>query len=172
MLAAGGVTGHWPEIGLGLHRGRLRWRAGMAVSMAASAVAARCAPPPEATLVIDQPGRWPVPEWGGVLTVSACEHGGVAPDRLRHITLTPRSGGERFQAGLGRPARSLKKQFQSAGQPSWARQGPLVWSGDDLVFVPGLGVDARVWADHGEPQWTLNWGWLDAEPAPELKCEV
>jgi tRNA(Ile)-lysidine synthase len=73
------------------------------------------------------------------------------------VTLRQRSGGEQFQAGPARPARSLRKQFQSAGVPAWCRDGPLVFSGEKLVFVPGLGVDARCWAPPGAPQWALEW---------------
>ncbi|MGY0198527.1 TilS substrate C-terminal domain-containing protein [Leptothrix sp. BB-3] len=53
--------------------------------------------------------------------------------------------------------RSLKKQFQDAGVPSSARFAPLIWRGDVLVQVPGLGVDARSVAPDGQPQWALHW---------------
>ena len=45
--------------------------------------------------------------------------------------------------GPGRPPRCLRKQFQAAGVPAWARDVPLFWAGEQLVFVPGLGIDAR-----------------------------
>ena len=78
----------------------------------------------------------------------------TSSDTLR---LLPRQGGERFQAGAGRPPRSLKKQFQQAGVPGWARQGPLLYAGDALVFVPGLGLDARAVAMPGRSRVTLRW---------------
>ena len=80
---------------------------------------------------------------------------------LAQVELRARSGGERFQAGLGRPARSLKKQFQAAEMPAWERSGPLVFSGGQLVFVPGLGLDARVIGLPGQAQVTLAWEPLD-----------
>jgi tRNA(Ile)-lysidine synthase len=41
--------------------------------------------------------------------------------------------------------------------PAWQRDGPLVYSGGQLVFVPGLGLDARVIGLPGQPQATLDW---------------
>ena len=41
-------------------------------------------------------------------------------------------------------ARSLKKQFQAAGVSAWQRDGPLLYSGDQLIFVPGLSTSATV----------------------------
>lgn len=123
-------------------------------------------------LRIDAPGDWPLPAWGGVLRVAPCAHGGVSPAQLLGMTVASRKGGERFQVGPGRPPRALKKQFQMLGVPAWERDAPLFWVGEQLLFVPGLGLDARCWAPLGEPQWAMSWHWLDAEPAAALKCEV
>ena len=55
-----------------------------------------------------------------------------------------RSGGERLQPDPKRPRRTLKNLFQEAGVPPWERERlPLLFCGDELVWVPGLGVDAR-----------------------------
>jgi tRNA(Ile)-lysidine synthase len=91
------------------------------------------------------------------------KEGGVPLAWLAQAELRARSGGEQFQAGLGRPARSLKKQFQAAELPAWERSGPLVYSGGQLVFVPGLGIDARVIGLPGQPLVTLLW-----EPADRM----
>lgn len=161
------ASGVWPALGLSLYRGQLRWtpprvRAVMARSEARVAI----------TLCIDAPGEWPLPEWGGVLQVMACTEGGVVPGRLRAVSVAGRAGGERFQAGPGRPPRALKKQFQMLGVPAWERDGPLFWGGGELLFVPGLGLDARCLADEGMPQWSMRWRWLDGGPASALKCGV
>jgi tRNA(Ile)-lysidine synthase len=38
----------------------------------------------------------------------------------------------------------LKNLFQEAGVPSWERERlPMLFCGDDLVWVPGLGIDVR-----------------------------
>jgi tRNA(Ile)-lysidine synthase len=59
--------------------------------------------------------------------------------------------------GPGRPARDLKRQFQASGVPAWARSAPLFFVGDDLFFVPELGVNGRFQAQPGVPQWGLRW---------------
>lgn len=108
-------------------------------------------------LSVKRAGRLRLDGWGGVLHVERCISGGVPLALLRELRLAERSGGEQFQSGPRRPPRSLKKQFQEAAVPAWARQGPLLFAGERLVFVPGLGVDARVLAPQGEPQVNLRW---------------
>jgi tRNA(Ile)-lysidine synthase len=66
-----------------------------------------------------------------------------------------RSGGERLQPDPKRPRRTLKNLFQEAGVPPHERDRlPLLFCGDALVWVPGLGVDARFQARGGTlPRW-------------------
>lgn len=66
-----------------------------------------------------------------------------------------RSGGERLQLDARRPRRTLKNLFQEAGVPSWERERlPLLYRGQDLVWVPGLGVDVRFLSAGGIlPHW-------------------
>jgi tRNA(Ile)-lysidine synthase len=98
-----------------------------------------------------------LPGWGGTLHVERVREAGVPMAWLAHVELRARAGAEQFQAGIGRPPRSLKKQYQQAGVPAWERAGPLVYSGGQLVFVPGLGLDARVIGLPGQPMVTLRW---------------
>ncbi len=145
--------GAWPA-GTGelrLHRGRLTLR------VAASAAGAER----ERALGIARAGRYRLPGWGGVLVAERVKEGGVPVAWLAALELRERRGGEQFQAGFGRPARSLKKQFQAAAVPAWERNGPLVYSGGQLVFVPGLGLDARVIGLSGQALLSLRW-----EPMP------
>lgn len=115
------------------------------------------AAPTESTLSIRRAGTYRLPGWAGALVATRARDGGVPAAWLARIELRPRSGGEQFQAGPGRPPRSLKKQYQAAGIEPAERDGPLVYSGGQLVFVPGLGIDARVMALPGQPQFTLCW---------------
>jgi tRNA(Ile)-lysidine synthase len=63
-----------------------------------------------------------------------------------------RSGGERLQPDARRPRRTLKNLFQEAGVPPWERDRvPMLFCGDDLVWVPGLGIDARYQAAAKDP---------------------
>ncbi len=131
------------------HRGRLLFTAEAPVAVVDAAR--------QASLRILRAGRFALPGWGGELVARRVKEGGVPLAWLAHLELRPREGGEQFQAGIGRPARSLKKQYQDVGIPEWERTGPLVYSGGQLVFVPGLGLDARVLALPGQPQLSLHW---------------
>jgi tRNA(Ile)-lysidine synthase len=102
-------------------------------------------------------GDFDLSAWNGHFEVRVAAEGGIAPSALKQVELRGRSGGEQFQRAPRTPARSLKKQYQLAGISSLERHGPLVWSGERLLFVPGLGVDARALAEAGQPQLTLRW---------------
>jgi len=143
--------GCWPAAGgdLRAHRGALRF--------VAAAAALPSAPPREASLSIRRAGRHALPGWGGELVATRVRENGVPLAWLGALELRARAGSEQFQAGLGRPPRSLKKQFQAAAVPAWERDGPLVYSGGQLVFVPGLGLDARVIGLPGQAQVSLLW---------------
>ncbi len=137
---------------LQLHRSVLRHRASHSLP------APRLPRPPrEATLSVCRAGTCALPGWGGRLQVTRVTEGGVPLAWLAHLELKPREGAEQFQAGIARPPRSLKKQFQSIGVPAWDRDGPLLYSGGQLVFVPGLGLDARVIGLAGQALVSLHW---------------
>ena len=107
-------------------------------------------------------GSADLPQWGARLSVSTPRNEGdralsVPRELLETVELRPRQGGETFQLGPGRPPRSLKKQYQAAGVPAWARRAPLVYASDLLVFVPGLGVDARAAALPGADRLCIAW---------------
>ena len=142
-------SARWPmEAGeLRVYRGVLRLE-----SSARSSALAR-----ESRLSVQRAGSYELPGWSGTLRVDAVPVGGVPLAWLAQLELRERDGGERFQAGVGRPPRSLKKQFQDAGVPVWERTGPLVFSGGQLVFVPALGLDARVVGLPGQPLVSLRW---------------
>jgi tRNA(Ile)-lysidine synthase len=102
--------------------------------------------------------RYAIDGWAGLLEVFATERRGIAPHRLAHAEARGRAGGEQFLLQPAGVARSLKKQYQALGVPAEGRDGPLLYGGDGaLLFAPGLGVDARVWAVEGAPQWGVRW---------------
>ncbi len=135
---AAGRSAHWPEVSLGLYRGVLSW-----YGVDAAKAGARSGS--DVRLTLTEPGDYAVPQWGGELQVSLAAPGepGLPWAYLSDLRLRCRSGGESFQIAANRPARSLKKQFQSLGVPAWLRDAPLVYSQDQLVLVPALGLDAR-----------------------------
>lgn len=149
-LAAGKGPARWPLVGALALR---RWRGRLSVDAPAPEVVA--AQPQR--LDLSRPGVYRVTGWDGALQVREVEEGGVAAARLVDCELRPRLGAEQFQGARNRPARSLKKQFQAAAIAPWQRHAPLLWCGNALVFVPGLGIDARSLAEAGEAQRAFDW---------------
>jgi tRNA(Ile)-lysidine synthase len=101
--------------------------------------------------------RLPVPQLGGELRFRTARGKGIAAS-AKPLRVRLRSGGERLQPDPRRPRRTLKNLFQEAGVPPWERDRlPLLFSGDDLVWVPGLGIDARYQAGKNAfgvlPEW-------------------
>lgn len=144
--AAAPSTASWPGSGglLRRYRGRL--------SFSADAPA----PPQQVVpLSIRRAGRHAAP--GGALVVQRVATGGVPLALLQDCELRPRPPGQRFQRAASTPARSLKKQFQAAGVPAWQRDAPLLYAAEQLVFVPGLGLDARAQALPGTPRVSIEW---------------
>ena len=163
-------SGRWPapQAELRLYRGRLACHAladagsGVTTGFAAES-ATRMA---GIGLDLSRPGRHLLPAWRGAFEVLATEHGGVAPELLQQVLAAPRQGGERFHLVRRGLARSLKKQYQAAGVPAWAREGPLLWLPDGrLLFAPGLGINATLQAAEGQAQLALRWC-SDRPPAP------
>jgi tRNA(Ile)-lysidine synthase len=144
-------SARWPVRGgeLRSYRGTLRFTAGKGETAPSL--------PRETVLHVRRAGMRVLPGWGGRLQVKRVTQGGVPLAWLAQLELRPRMGGERFQSGIDRPPRSLKKQYQAAAIPSWEREGPLLYSGGQLVYVPGLGIDARVVAIPGQVQVNLRW---------------
>jgi tRNA(Ile)-lysidine synthase len=136
--------------------GQLRLHAGLLGFHLPSNAALRPDGPPIA-IDLSHEGRIAVPQWHGAFEVSAVTDGGMPPERLRHGELRARDGGERFQQSPASPPRSLKKQFQTAGVPAWARNGPLLYTLGELSYVPGLGIDARRLGTPGSKLLALRW---------------
>ena len=90
--------------------------------------------------------RLALPALGGELRFRKARGKGIAFDSAGKnvFSVRLRRGGERLQPEAGRPRRTLKNLFQEAGIPPWQRARlPMLFCGDDLVWVPGLGIDVR-----------------------------
>ncbi|MEP6740810.1 MAG: tRNA lysidine(34) synthetase TilS [Caldimonas sp.] len=151
LLGEVGVVGarRWPaaDCELRAYRGRLRWH---------PSLPAATEPAPMA-IDLSRPGLHELATWGGAIRVERVESGGLPVGVAARLELRARVASDRFQAGPGRPPRSLKLQFQAAAVPTWQRDGPIVCHGGTLVFVPGLGIDARAVSAEGEAQVALAW---------------
>jgi tRNA(Ile)-lysidine synthase len=76
----------------------------------------------------------------------------LAALRAHPVTLRLRQGGERLRVDCRRPRRSLKNLLQEAAVPPWLRERlPLLWCGEHLVAVPGIGVDCAYQAQGDDP---------------------
>jgi tRNA(Ile)-lysidine synthase len=112
------------------------------------------------------PVRWTgqtklaLPQLGGELTFRTMRGSGIDRSRMEasEITVRVRSGGEKLQIDPRRPRRTLKNLFQEAGVPPWERARlPLLFCGTELIWAPGLGVDARYRARRGAPGILPRW---------------
>jgi len=95
-----------------------------------------------------------LPGSGGRLVFERTTGQGLSLARLTAapVSIRLRQGGERLRPDCLRPTRSLKNLLQEAGVPPWQRQRlPLLFSGEKLAFVPGIGVDCEYQANKDEP---------------------
>ena len=104
--------------------------------------------------------RLSLPALGGELRFRKVRGQGIDAILLkgRKLQVRLRSGGERFQPDARRPRRTLKNLFQEAGVPPWERERlPLIFCGKDLVWVPGVGVDAKYLSAGRAPGIVPHW---------------
>ena len=116
--------------------------------------------PPPAAYVRAWHGAAEVTLPGGTLAFAPAQGSGIAAAMVAQhpVTLRSRAGGERMQLAANRPRRALKKLLQDADLAGWQRQAlPLVWCGDRLAAVPGIGVDLAFHAAAGESGWIVDW---------------
>lgn len=96
----------------------------------------------------------------GTLRFKPEEGRGLSVEKLRgaEVAVRLRRGGERLQPECRRPRRTLKNLFQERGIPPWRRdRHPLIYCGDALVSVPGVGDDCAWQAAKGEPGLIVSW---------------
>ncbi len=118
----------------------------------------------------DMPANWQsrwdgrseliLPDGLGVLRSRAVVGEGIASRHfeIRAATVRGRSGGERMQPGENRPRRALKSLLQEHAIPPWERSRmPLVFFGEQLAWVPGIGVAAEFRAAVTEPGVAPEW---------------
>jgi tRNA(Ile)-lysidine synthase len=107
---------------------------------------------------VDRVGVHAVPGFDASLHVSSARSTSMPLALLHNATWRARETAQQFQRAPATPPRSLKKQYQAAGVPAWSRNAPLLVSADGLLlFVPGLGTDARALAAAGRPRVRLSW---------------
>ncbi|MHB1655331.1 MAG: tRNA lysidine(34) synthetase TilS [Burkholderiales bacterium] len=86
-------------------------------------------------------GELTLPELNGTLYFRQSLLGGLDPAKLQHINIRLRQGGERLKPDCKRPVRRVKDLLQAAHLPPWERDRlPLIYSGDELIHIPGIGT--------------------------------
>lgn len=96
----------------------------------------------------------------GTLEFTRQNNTGIDPARLsgQIITIRSRFGGERFQPDCKRPRRNLKKILQEAALAPWIRNTlPLLFCGDQLVWVAGIGIDCNFQVPEGGIGLVVTW---------------
>ncbi len=112
--------------------------------------------------------EWSLPQWqGSIVFVPVAEgegdEGGEASIdervlRARPLVARARAGGERWREHAHGHSRSLKHWYQSRGVAAWLRHVPIVWQGNDIVFVPRLGIDgAAQTGEYRGARWRMMW---------------
>ena len=104
--------------------------------------------------------RLALPELGATLLMKKSRGSGLSLAKLQTaaVTVRLRTGGERLRPDAKRPRRSLKNLLREARLPPWLRARlPLLYCGDTLVYVPGVGIDTAFRAHSGEPAVEPQW---------------
>ncbi len=103
---------------------------------------------------------WRLPELGGILQFSEVVGDGLSSMKITGSPLSVRlrRGGERMRIAKSRPSRSLKNLLRESGAPFWVRERlPLLFCGQELAFVPGIGISCEWLAPSGEPGLRPEW---------------
>jgi tRNA(Ile)-lysidine synthase len=101
-----------------------------------------------------------LPELNGVLRMDQARGAGISRAKLqsRPVTIRVRSGGERLQPDRARPRRSVKNLLQEFCVPPWLRDRlPFIYCGEQLVWIPGIGIDCGFQGQAGEPSVVPVW---------------
>ncbi|AIP63389.2 tRNA lysidine(34) synthetase TilS [Burkholderia thailandensis] len=124
--------------------------------------------PPECVLAWRGQEVWRVPGWRGTFVFSpvAAHEPDAVPEALlaaADLRACARAGGERMRVWRGGPGRTLKNVFQERGVPAWQRDVPLLYVGDQLLFVPRIGVNRAAHDGADAPG-----GWRRIEWRPDM----
>ena len=114
------------------------------------------------TITQDSSGTEVIGEWVFKKISANSKKPGIAKDRFEKakqkglINTMAREGGEKFKVDAKRPRRSLKNLYQEADIPPWQRDVPLLYIGEELVAVAGIGISAD-WLTTEGPRISPEW---------------
>ncbi|MGH8756072.1 MAG: tRNA lysidine(34) synthetase TilS, partial [Burkholderiales bacterium] len=101
-----------------------------------------------------------ISELGGVMVFCRTKGKGMDYAKLMQepVTIRVRRGGEKLRPDCKRPTRSLKDLLQESKIAPWERSRlPLLFSGERLVCVPGIGIDCDFQARARQKGLSVNW---------------
>ena len=104
--------------------------------------------------------RLPIPQLGGTLHFQSISGQGISLQKLqlKPVTVRLRRGAERIRPHSQRPTRTLKNLLQEHAIPPWQRDRlPLLFCGEDLVWVAGVAIAENYWSEPGEEGMQLVW---------------
>ena len=100
----------------------------------------------------------------GKLTISETKQGArldSAKIKADLLTIRFRRGGERLKLPGQAHSKDLKNLLQAAAIPPWIRpQLPLIYLGDELVCIPGIGVAHGWQGEDNQSGWQIQWDQL------------
>ena len=93
----------------------------------------------------------------GRLRIRTKQGEGICADKLSKLSICYRRGGETCRLA-GRPNKTLKKILQESEVPPWLRSRiPLFYDGEDLSYIPGVGVSEELAAKGAQPGCIIEW---------------
>jgi tRNA(Ile)-lysidine synthase len=101
-----------------------------------------------------------LPQLNGELHFTPAFGQGISQKKLHaaQVTIRLRQGGERLRLHEHGTTRTLKNLLQEHGIPPWQRDTlPLLFCGETLVAVPGIGVAYTYQAKSDEAGMVLKW---------------
>ena len=101
-----------------------------------------------------------LPNCRGLIRVKKRVGVGISENRVtgKRLTFRSRVGGESFRQHASRPRRALKNLLQEAKIPPWRRQAmPLLFCGETLIWVSGIGIDENFVANEVEQGLSFSW---------------
>lgn len=132
--------------------------AGRALGIHQGGIVVHALPPPAFDMPWSGEAQLALPH--GRLEFTRIEGAGLDAARLAGapVRIRSRAGGERFCLGAGRPHRTLKSLLREADVPPWQREAtPLAFCGDELVWVPPLGIAPAFAAAPGSAGVAIAW---------------
>jgi tRNA(Ile)-lysidine synthase len=93
----------------------------------------------------------------GRLQIRAKQGEGICADKLSNLSIRYRRGGETCRLA-GRPSKTLKKILSESEVPPWLRSRiPLLYDGEELSYIPGVGVSEELAAKGAQPGCIIEW---------------